>query len=151
MSLLLMLPALAQSAPSLQGTWEENKELSESADALLGKQGVPWPIRKLIEAGTATETITVSDSAIAVEVKVGGATRKIGGPTNGQPATDGDQDTWSWDGDVLVQEQVRTVDGHTHTLRVTRQVVGSDRMLVQMELRVDGALTHSVRQIYARV
>lgn len=148
---LLLLPVLAQQAPTIEGVWVEDKALSENPDALLAAQGVPWAIRKLIASGTATEVIVANPDQVEITTKLAGATRVHGGIPDGQPRTADDaEDTWSWSGDALVQTQIKTRDGRSQELVVTRKVVGSDRMLVHYALKVDGQPAHAFRQVFKR-
>lgn len=151
LSLLTLIPVLAQQAPSVEGVWVEDKALSEDPDSLLEAQGVPWAIRKLIASGTATEVIVATPEEVEITTKLAGATRVHGGVPDGQPRSEDDAvDTWSWSGDTLVQTQTKTKDGHSLELVVTRQVVGSDRMLVHYALKVDGQPAHAFRQVFNR-
>lgn len=148
---LLLVPVLAQQAPTVEGVWVEDKTLSENPDALLAAQGVPWAIRKLIASGTATEVIVASPEQVEITTKLAGATRVHGGVPDGKPRAEEDvMDTWSWSGDALVQTQTKTQDGQELELVVTRKVVGSDRMLVHYALHVDGQPAHSFRQVFKR-
>jgi hypothetical protein len=148
---LLLLPVLAQQAPTVEGIWVEDKTLSENPDALLAAQGVPWAIRKLIASGTATEVIVATSDQVEITTKLAGATRTHGGVPDGEPRSEGDAvDTWSWSGGTLVQTQTKTQDGKQLELVVTREVVGSDRMLVHYALKVDGQSAHAFRQVFQR-
>lgn len=148
---LLVIPVLAQQAPTVEGVWVEDKALSENPDALLEAQGLPWAIRKLIASGTATEVIVANPEQVEITTKLAGATRVHGGIPDGQPRDADDAvDTWSWSGDALVQTQIKTKDGKSQELVVTRRVVGSDRMLVHYALTVDGEPAHSFRQVFQR-
>lgn len=148
---LLLIPVLAQQAPTVEGVWVQDKTLSENPDALLEAQGLPWAIRKLIASGTATEVIVANPEQVEITTKLAGATRVHGGIPDGQArSADEAMDAWSWSGDALVQTKTSTKDGQDMKLVVTRKVVGSDRMLVHYALTVDGQPAHSFRQVFQR-
>ena len=132
-ALVLPVVALAQQKPDLSGTWVMDVERSESAT----QDGHSGPITYVIQQTPDSLVIEArrGERSDRVTYKLA-ASEKVAGPMEGVPASRA-----YWDGEKLVTETARPVQGQTVTTKETRYLTGTTEMTVESILEVEHGYT----------
>ena len=134
-SLVLPLPAHAQTRPDFSGTWSMDRSRSESAmqaDPIGPTTVVITPIAGGLQIAT-----TRDDKTATILYKLDGSASPIPGGTA----------TSHWEGTTLVTETVREIQGQTVTTKESRRLNGGE-MVVETVLVVQHGYTLRGTQNY---
>jgi len=125
--------ALAQQPPDLSGTWVMDIERSESAM----QDGHSGPVTYVIQQAPDSLVIETrrGERSDKVTYKLA-ASEKVAGPMEGVPASRA-----YWEGEKLVTETARPVQGQTVTTKETRYLTGTTEMTVESILEVEHGYT----------
>ncbi len=132
--------ALGQTRPNLSGTWVMDRERSESA-----VQSEP--------IGPLSLAIVQSADDLVLTVSSGDKVATLTYRFDGQPtAIPNGTATSHWEGDALVTDLFRNINGQTVTTRETRRLnAGGDELLVERVVVVQHGYTLRGSQNYAAV
>jgi hypothetical protein len=129
--------SIAQARPDLSGTWVMDRERSESA--IQSEPIGPTTVAIVQSAEDMVLTITSGDQSGTVTYRFDGRPSAIPGGSA----------TSHWEGNALVTEAVRTINGQTVTTKETRRLSSSgDEMIVERILVVQHGYTLSGTKNY---
>jgi hypothetical protein len=136
----LTLSVVAQPPVDFTGTWKLDLSASDSLDAILEKQGVPWALRRA--AGSLSTTQHIRHEGDVVVIRVVNAVRDkeerlpVGGDWEVKETDLGQarvRSAWSTDGKALVTTtETKLKDGTPARYLLTRTLADGGRTMVQL-------------------
>lgn len=158
-SLLLITSLLfAAAEPQVAGIWVEDEALSDDMEPVMAAAGMPWPIRKLVGAGTVVAHIELQkegEATIEIDVGLVSKSRKLVMDKK-ERVVDHDwgeqREIHYWDDEgALITETVKKYDdGLVKKTSTIRKLESPDRLKITTIVEASGKAPVQGSQVYDR-